>query len=75
MNLDGDLVDFFKQQAASQGRPYQLLINEALRQYVEGTDGDKLAKAVGQILLEDDSFAQMLATKLASFGKAGQGER
>ncbi len=65
MNLDGDLIDYFKQQAAEQGRSYQLLINEALRQYLEGTNSERLAKIVGQILIEDSSFALRVAEQVA----------
>lgn len=64
MNLDGDIVDYFKKKAERAGRPYQLLINDVLREHIEGSRPEQMAKAVGEIILGDDSFLERLREKL-----------
>lgn len=64
MNLDGDVVEYFKELAQSEGRSYQLLINQVLREYIEGTNPEKLARTVGELLLESPSFIETLAERL-----------
>lgn len=60
MNLDGDIVGYFKKLASEDGRPYQSLINQVLREYIEGSRPEKLARDVGQLLLKDNSFLKAL---------------
>ena len=64
MNIDGDLLEAFKAQAKDLGRSYQLLINEVLREHVEGTKPERLAKDIGNILLSDESFLEVLRQAL-----------
>lgn len=64
MNMDGDIVDYFKNKAEKEGRSYQLLINDVLREHIEGNRPEQLAKTVGEILLSDDSFIERLQEKL-----------
>ncbi len=64
MNLDGDLIAFFKERGERMNRPYQLLINEALREYIEGNRVDRLARDDGQRLVDDESFLALLAERL-----------
>lgn len=60
MNLDGDIVTYFKQRGLDEGRSYQVLINDALRECIEGSKPEKLAQMVGGILLTDASFVEIL---------------
>ena len=64
MNFDGDVVAFFKVRAKTEGRSYQILINDALREYIRGNSAEQLAIAVGNMLLNDASFHESLAKKL-----------
>ena len=64
MNLDGDILNHFKEAAKKQGRSYQLLINQALREFVEGSRPEQLAQNVGELLLSSPSFLEALAGKL-----------
>ena len=64
INLDGDLVEYFKAQGDEEGVGYQFLINQALREHVEGTRPERLAKAIGEILINDSSFLDALARKV-----------
>lgn len=64
MNLDGDVVAYFKNEASRIGRPYQALINLVLREYIEGTRPEKTAKDVAAILLSDESFLDALSEQL-----------
>jgi uncharacterized protein (DUF4415 family) len=54
IRLDGDLVDHFLQEAEASGGAtgYQTLINEALRQHVEGK-APKLEETLRRILREE----------------------
>lgn len=65
MNLDGEVLQYFKELARGEGRPYQSLINQVLRDYVAGTRPEQLAKEVRQMLLEDEAFLRKLAGALA----------
>jgi uncharacterized protein (DUF4415 family) len=64
MNLDGDIVAYFKNEASRVGRPYQALINQVLREYIEGSRPEKLAREVAELLGNDESFLNLLHTKL-----------
>ena len=64
MNLDGDIVSYFKSEASKVGRPYQALINQVLREYMEGSRPEKLAREVGALLLSDEAFLEVLRAKL-----------
>lgn len=64
MNVDGDLLDYFKARGESEGRSYQLLMNEALRAYTEGERPERLAREVGDILLTDTSFLDQLKKRI-----------
>ncbi|MFN8390773.1 MAG: BrnA antitoxin family protein [Bdellovibrionota bacterium] len=64
MNLDGDVLSFFKDRAKEDGRPYQTLINQVLREYVSGSRPERIAQDVAEILLTDEAFVASLAQKL-----------
>ena len=66
MNLDGDLVEHFKRRAKEEGRPYQILINDALREGVFGSRPDRLAAEVSRSLLLDEHFLAELTARLQS---------
>lgn len=43
INLDADIIDFFKVQSATLGIPYQTLINSSLKTYIQNkTDSQDL---------------------------------
>ena len=67
INLDGDLINHFKEKAKRERTSYQLLINQALREHTEGNSSERIAKTVGLILLQDKSFLERLGVEL---GKA-----
>ena len=60
MNLDGDVLAFFKEWAKQDGRPYQSLINQVLREYMEGSRPEQLAEKVKELLAGDPSFLKQL---------------
>lgn len=64
INMDADVVRYFKKRARSEGRAYQSLINQVLREYVDGSRPEQLAKIVKEVLLTDEGFFQALKTKL-----------
>lgn len=64
INLDGDVVDYFKNQAKECGLGYQVLINQALREYAIGRNPERLAQEVGEILLASESFLESLSESL-----------
>lgn len=64
MNLDGDVVAYFRARAKKEGRAYQSLINQVLREYVEGSRPEQLAAKVQEKLLGDAEFLKELAAKL-----------
>ena len=65
INLDGDLIDYFKSQGEEEGVGYQFLINQALREHVEGSRPERMAREIGDILLNDNSFLETLSRKLS----------
>lgn len=65
LNLDCDLLEHFKALAEEQGRPYQLLINDALRAYVKGTSVEQLSQEVGELLLNNESFLTAVRLSLS----------
>ncbi len=69
MNLDGDVVNHFKRSALEDGRPYQSLINQVLREYIEGSKPERLAKDIGQILLKDSNFLKAINISLGKDDK------
>lgn len=64
INLDGDLVDYFKAQGEEEGVGYQFLINQALREHVDGSRPERLAREIGELLISDSSFLEALSKKL-----------
>ena len=64
INIDSDIVKHFKDLSKERGLGYQLLINEALREQIEGSSVERMAKEVGQILLSDPSFVEKLSEKI-----------
>lgn len=70
MNVDGDILAYFKDRASEDGLPYQTLMNQVLREYVQGTRPEQLAAGVSEVLLEDPAFLEALAKKVLS-GEAG----
>src|SRR6266498_2516236 len=63
--IDLDILDFFRARAATRGKPpYQTQINQALRQYMEGT------KPPGRGSLSDDKFIAHLAERVAKYSGA-----
>ena len=69
INLDGDVIAHFKEQARAEGRAYQSLVNQVLREHVEGSRPERIAAEVRRMLLEDRSFLQALRKSLAEFEK------
>lgn len=61
INLDGDVVNHFKERAREEGLPYQLLINQTLRSYMLGERPERLAKEVSKLLEDDPNFIAKLA--------------
>ena len=66
MNVDGDVVEYFKKQGKEEGRPYQTLMNQILREYVNGSRPERLAESVSQVLLNDEEFLQAVRNKVGS---------
>ena len=68
MNLDADIISFFKQKGKQRGRSYQLLINEVLRYYMEDKEGetkmDNFLSNVSKLLVEDTSFIDKLKEEI-----------
>ncbi|MBL7663466.1 BrnA antitoxin family protein [bacterium] len=64
MNLDGDIVRFFKEQADEEGLGYQVLINRALREFIDGGKPAKLAQdVIKEILANPELLAQLRGTE------------
>ncbi|MCB0323762.1 MAG: BrnA antitoxin family protein [Bdellovibrionales bacterium] len=61
INLDGDIVAHFKEQAKCEGIPYQSLINRTLREFMLGAKPERMAKEVGGVLLDDHEFLEQLS--------------
>lgn len=64
INLDGEVIHHFKLLAQQEGRPYQSLINQVLREYVAGTRSEQVAEEVKLLLLQDKSFLAQLRQSL-----------
>ena len=64
MNLDGDLLHFFKERAKSEGRPYQLLVNDALRDAMDVSRKSRVAREVGELLATDPEFLRTLKNQI-----------
>jgi uncharacterized protein (DUF4415 family) len=63
--IDLDILGFFRARAATRGKPpYQTQINQALRQYMEGT------KPPGRGGLSDDKLISHLAERVAEYSEA-----
>ncbi len=71
MNIDGDIVDFFREKSLGGGLGYQQLINQALREYIEGNTPERLAKEVREALLDDEAFLKRLSLLLSEGLKSG----
>lgn len=62
--LDADIVEFFKQQAATKGSlPYQTQINQALRQFMDNANEPK-NEVITMKMLDNPDFISILAEKL-----------
>jgi len=66
MNVDGDVVEHFKKRGKEEGRPYQTLMNQVLREYVKGSRVERVAESVAQILCENEDFLQAVSQKVRS---------
>lgn len=64
INLDGDVVQHFKDQARQEGIPYQTLINQTLRECIHGSKPQQLAKSVSETLLNDPRFLDAVRAHL-----------
>ena len=64
INLDGDVVQYFKEWAKQEGRPYQSLVNQVLREFVNGTPTEQLAEQIQVMLLQDEHFLTQLQSRL-----------
>ena len=65
MNVDGDIVQYFKDRGKEDGRPYQTLMNQVLRDYVSGNRVERISDEVSAALLEDENFLAALAEKVS----------
>jgi uncharacterized protein (DUF4415 family) len=61
--IDADIIDHFKQQAEQNGKGYQTLINQTLRDSIEVEKPQHLS--VKEDLLKDKQFLENLKTALA----------
>ncbi len=66
MNVDGDVVEYFKQRGKEENRPYQTLMNQVLKEYVKGSRVERLAESVSQLLREDEEFLHAVSQKVRS---------
>ena len=64
INLDGDVVQHFKHRARDEGRAYQSLINQVLREHIDGTRPERLAEEVKQVVLGDVEFLKRLSREV-----------
>jgi hypothetical protein len=63
--IDNDILKFFKGKAATRGKPpYQTQINQALREYIEGTQPPPGKD------LSDDKLISHLAERVAEYSAA-----
>lgn len=64
INLDADILEYFKQRAApSNAAPYQTQINAELRRIMENDNAENLSQTARE-LLQDDNFIVALKDKL-----------
>ena len=69
--LDLDILDFFKARAAKRGKaPYQTQINQALREYMEGSPPPGKGA-----LVADDKLISRLAERIAEYSVAKRKKR
>lgn len=73
--IDNDILKFFKARASKRGKPpYQTQINQALREYMEGTP-----PRGKDALAADDKLIARLAERIAEYsiakGKKGRAKR
>lgn len=71
MNIDGDTVAFFKARAKEDGRPYQTLMNQVLREFASGSRPERVAEEVAQLLLSSEEFLMALGERVDG-GKGGK---
>lgn len=64
INLDGDVVSYFKNLSRTTGRPYQVLMNEALRSCLDGERSDQITDALKLALLSDETFLEEIRRKI-----------
>ncbi|MCB0359176.1 MAG: BrnA antitoxin family protein [Bdellovibrionales bacterium] len=64
INLDSDVVEYFRDQAAEAGLGYQQLINQVLRQHIRGSQSEQIAREVGEQLLNDPSFIESIVQRI-----------
>lgn len=65
INIDGDIIAFFKERAKEDGRPYQTLMNQVLREYVSGSRTERVAEQVANLLADDEGFLEILRDKVS----------
>jgi len=63
--MDADIVDHFKKLAAKEGKGYQTLINQALREIVDAERQTLEKEDLKKELLSDKKFLQKLKTALS----------
>lgn len=64
--LDADIVEHFKARAEKSNAGYQTLINQTLRETIDGTQTDKTADQVIEKLLKDKTALSKLKAELES---------
>jgi uncharacterized protein (DUF4415 family) len=64
INLDSDVVAIFKAEALKGGLPYQVAINQALREYLHAKEGQSREQAAKTVLaaLEDPAVRKKIQT-------------
>ena len=71
MFIDNDILNFFKARAAKRGKaPYQTQINQALREYMEGSPPPGKSTPVA-----DDKLISRLAERIAEYSVAKRKKR
>ena len=71
MFIDNDILNFFKARAAKRGKaPYQTQINQALREYMEGSPPPGKGT-----LVADDKLISRLAEQIAEYSVAKRRKR
>lgn len=62
--LDADIIEHFKTQAEKSRTGYQTLINQTLRETIEGSQSDKSADELIERLLQDKTALRKLKAEL-----------